>query len=201
MDRRRPSQTSILPLQTTSCAQAGPSRHLRSYFLIHQLKTREGLDTSAVMDELVGVAGQFMTVEQNVIFFCQDSGVWVIVWNWLQCNQPAQHAHHCPMQNLRTCSGGQQRLEQTHHLGCKLSTGEATSKEGSKLEATDMRAVILKVWIDAFSRQWVRRWTPAFGSQLGSDQHHLWEKRLGMEDVLADDACFCDMVVHFSTLV
>lgn len=79
MDGRRPSQASILPLQTTNCAEAGPPGHLRLYFLIHQLKNREGLNASAVMDKLLGVLGQFMTLEQNVIFFYQDSGVQVIV--------------------------------------------------------------------------------------------------------------------------
>lgn len=78
MDGRRPSQNSTLPLQTTNCAEAEPPRHLKLYFLIHQLKNREGLDTSAVMDD-PGVPGKFMTLEQNMIFFCQDSGVQVIV--------------------------------------------------------------------------------------------------------------------------
>ncbi|PKU39728.1 hypothetical protein llap_9967 [Limosa lapponica baueri] len=42
---------------TTNGAEPGPPGHLRLCFLIRQLKNGAGLDTSAVMDELVGVAG------------------------------------------------------------------------------------------------------------------------------------------------
>jgi len=41
--------------------------------------------------------------------------------------------------------GGQQWLEQTHYLWCKLSTGQAESREASKLEDVGMSAAILEV--------------------------------------------------------